>query len=227
MKSNMKLGMQLYHSGRFEQALNEFKSMEDATGCHPELGYFIGLCLTQLERYEEAIVYLGQVANSEFSFLHVFQSRMVLGYIYSVTERYKLAELEFKEVIEGGFESTQAYAALGFVLYCQNEVDDSVLYLKKALEVDPANANALNSLAYVLAEENIDLSHALKLCRKCVELAPDNPAYLDSLGWILYKSGKISEARTYLRKALDLSPRNKEIAFHMKKVIEKLSHDSS
>ena len=226
MKPTLKRGIQLYHTGRYEQALSEFRSMEESAEGHPELSYFIGLCLTQLHRYEEVISCLGQVANSDFSFLHCFQSRMVLGYIYSVSGRYRLAEIEFAEVIESGFESTQAYAALGYAQYCQGQADESVRNLRRALEVDPSNVNALNSLAYILAEEDINLGRALDLSRKCVDLSPNNPAYLDSLGWTLFKMGKTSEAKSYLRKALDLSPRNKEIALHMKRVIENLTHDA-
>ena len=224
MKPSIKQGIRWYSSQRFEQALNEFKSIEQTASNQPELSYFIGLCLTQLEKHEEALLYLDKVVNSDFSILHIFQSRMVLGYIYSVTNRHKLAELEFKEILESGFESTQAYAALGYVLYYQNKIEESIENLKKALEIDPANANALNSLGYILAEEEQNLEYGLKLCRKSVSLSPNNSVYLDSLGWVLMKLGKIPEARINLRKALDLSPGNKEIAFHLRMVIKKLSN---
>ncbi len=223
MKPDIKRGIKFYHSKKYEQALKEFRMLEEEEeNLNIEVIYYIGLCLTQLGRYDEALLYLEQVAQSEFSFLHVFQSRMVLGFIYSVTKRYKLAEYEFNKLISSGLESSQIYAALGYVYYSQKKIKDSIEALEKALEMDPDNPNALNSLGFILAEEEIDVGRAVELCRKAVKKKPKNPAYLDSLGWALYKRGKYSEAREALRRALDLMPGNPEIVSHMKEVLSKM-----
>ena len=75
--------------------------------------------------------------SSHFSFLHIIQARMVLGYIYSVTGRFRLAEFEFTKVNEMGVQSSQALAALGYVYYAQRKVPESIETLKKALESIP------------------------------------------------------------------------------------------
>jgi Flp pilus assembly protein TadD len=49
-----------------------------------------------------------------------------------------------------------------------------------------------------------------------VERNPKNPAYLDSLGWAYYQSGDLSEARNWLRRALDLAPQSEDIRVHIK-----------
>ena len=141
---------------------------------------------------------------------------MVLGYIYSVTGRYRLAEFEFTKVSELGLQSSQALAALGFVYYAQKKVPESIETLKKALEMEPKNPNALNSLGFIYAEEKIDPQKAVSLCRQAVEAAPRNAAYLDSLGWALFRLGSLDEARSSFRRALDLAPGNREIAAHMR-----------
>jgi Flp pilus assembly protein TadD len=119
MKESFERGVKLYHSHRPEQALAEFRQLEQESGSTPELEYYRGLALTQLGRHEEALLALEKVVASHFSFLHVVQARMVLGYIYSVTGRHRLAEFEFNKVCELGLQSSQALAALGFVLYAQ------------------------------------------------------------------------------------------------------------
>jgi Flp pilus assembly protein TadD len=190
----------------------------------PEVSYYLGLTLTQLGRYEDALLHLERIVNEGFSFLHVVQSRMVLGYIYSITGRWKLAEFEFAKVNESGLQSSQAFAAMGYVLYAQRKVTESVDLLQKALAIDPHNANALNSLGFIYAEEGMDVGRALTLCRQAVESSPRNPAYLDSLGWANYRAGDFKEARVNIRKALELSPGNKEIAGHLRQVMEKLKN---
>ncbi len=222
MKPDIKRGIKFYHSKKYEQALKEFRMLEEEDDLNIEVIYYIGLCLTQLGRYDEALLYLEQVAQSEFSFLHVFQSRMVLGFIYSVTGRYKLAEYEFNKLISSGLESSQIYSALGYVYYSQKKIKESIEVLEKALEMDPDNANALNSLGFILAEEEIDVRRAVELCRRAVKKKPKNAAYLDSLGWALYKQGKYAEARDALRRALDLMPGNQEIVSHMKEVLSRV-----
>ena len=225
MKADIKRGIKFYHSRKYEQALKEFRMLEEENNLNIEVIYYIGLCLTQLGRYDDALLYLEQVVQSEFSFLHVFQSRMVLGFIYSVTARYKLAEYEFNKLISSGLESSQIYAALGYVYYSQKKVKESIEALEKALELDPDNPNALNSLGFILAEEEIDIGRAVKLCREAVKRKPKNPAYLDSLGWALYKRGKYLEAKDALRRALDLMPGNSEIVSHMKEVLMKIKSE--
>ena len=222
MNEKFERAVKLYHAHRFEQALAALKEVETETGESPELDYYTGLTLTQLGRYEDALLALEKVVSSHFSFLHIMQARMVLGYIYSVTGRYRLAEFEFTKVSELGLQSSQALAALGFVYYAQKKVKESIEALKKALELEPRNPNALNSLGFIYAEEKIDPQKAVALCRQAVEVAPRNAAYLDSLGWALYRVGGYDEARVIFRRALDLAPGNHDIAAHMRAVMEAL-----
>ncbi len=227
MSNKFENGVRLYHSHRYEQALNELREAETEMSPTPELDYYIGLTLTQLGRYEDALFSLEKVVTSHFSFLHIMQARMVLGYIYAITGRFKLAEFEFNKVNEFGLQSSQALAALGYVFYRQEKVAESIETLTKALEIEPKNYNAMNSLGFIYAEEKKNIAEAVTLCRQAVEAGPKNPAYLDSLGWALFRQGNHTEAKSCLRKALDLAPGNKEIASHMRHVLDALKQASS
>jgi tetratricopeptide (TPR) repeat protein len=218
-------GVKLYHSRRYEQALRDLREAEGEMSPNPELDYYIGLALTQLGEFEEALLPLEKVVTSHFSFLHIMQARMVLGYIYAVTGRYRLAEFEFGKVNELGLHSSQALAAMGYVLYCQKKIPESIDSLKKALGIDPRNANALNSLGFIYTETEQKIEEAVSLCRQATQINPKNPAYLDSLGWALFHQGSLEEARASLRAALDGAPGNKEIAFHLREVMEALKEE--
>ncbi len=227
MNIDLSNGIKLYKNKSYERALKEFNSLLDKIDENSlekvELDYHIGLTLTKLENYEEALLHLEQVVNSHSSLLHIFQSRMILGYIYIITKRYKLAEFEFNKLIKEGAQSPQIFASLGYICFVQNDIKESIQYFKKSLKIDENYANAINSLGYVYAEKGIDLVEAIILCKKAVNLKPESPAYLDSLGWAYYKNKQYSEARSYLRKALEFAPGNKDIALHMKKVLSKFS----
>ena len=222
MKDNIERGKRFYQAKLYDLAVKEFKRSGEEASENKELAYYLGLALTKLKRYDEALLYLEQVESVSLGFLHINQCRIIRGYIYSKTGRLHLAEFEFKRVIGEGILSRQIFASLGHVSYLMKHLDASIEYLKKSLNIDSEYPCALNSLGYIYAEEEIDKKQALTMCRKAVKSRPDNPSYLDSYGWANYKNGRIKEARDNLRKALHLFPGNKDIANHLKIVISKL-----
>ncbi|MGE5646948.1 MAG: tetratricopeptide repeat protein [Acidobacteriota bacterium] len=84
-----------------------------------------------------------------------------------------------------------------------NNLDAAEAQFRKVLEINPQNAGAMNYLGYMLADRNIRLQEAFKLIAKAVELEPNNGAYLDSLGWVNFRLGRLDEAETALRRALE------------------------
>ncbi|MFP4113288.1 MAG: tetratricopeptide repeat protein [Spirochaetota bacterium] len=215
----MNEGIRLLQRGQYDRALQHLLNARVESPDYPELSYYLGLCYTHLGRHDEALLYLEQVVTSELSFTHVYQSRMILGYIYSVTGRFRLAEFEFRKLLEDGFDSARTHAALGYVLHAQGRLSDALGELERAIELDSDNSNALNSIGFILADTGTDARKAVEYCRKAVRRQPKNPAYLDSLGWAYYKLGRTDEARDVLRQALEAAPGNKEIAAHLREVM--------
>ena len=129
-----------------------------------------------------------------------------------------MADFELKRLINSGFESVQLYTTLAYAAWSQKHFKQSVEYYEKALDLDRNNATALNGLGYLLVDTDIDLLRGLRCCKKAVDLKPNNPAYLDSLGWAYFKNGELLEARTWLRRAMQAAPNLKEIKEHFKTV---------
>ena len=86
------------------------------------------------------------------------------------------------------------------------------------MAIDPNNSNALNALGFTLANQPHRVNEALPLLQKALTLNPGNPAYMDSLGWLLFKLGRNQEAISMLDKAYSLSGDN-EIAAHLGEVL--------
>jgi len=212
-------GVRLYRQKRWEQALNEFKSADTSDlnfQEKTELAYYLGLCYTKLKHYEEALSFLEQVVTSEQDILRVYQCRMMLAYIYIITKRIKMAEYELNRLQSSGLESTLLYNTLAYAAWTQKQHKKSIELYEKSLEIDSENATAMNSMGFILADTGTDIMRALRLCRRAVDNKPHSAAYLDSLGWAYYKSGEIVEARTWLRRALDIAPNEEEIKRHFK-----------
>jgi tetratricopeptide (TPR) repeat protein len=215
--SRFKKGMRLFLMKRWESALEEFLHVEPESFSSEErieLAYYVGLCCTKLERFDDALMYLEQVIAVADSPLRVYQCRMILAYIYIMTERAPLAEAELNRLQGSGLESVMLYNTLAYAAYIQKHYLGAMEYYEKALEIDNDNTTALNSLGFILADAGFDKLKGLRLCRKAVDRNPENAAYLDSLGWASYKCGNIKDARSWLRKALDIAPQEKEIIEH-------------
>ena len=223
MSSAFEAAVRLYKAKRFEKALGVLLTIEDDPSDNPELSYYLGLCYSRLGNYDEALLHLEQVVTTFPDFLHLYQCRLLLAVIYSITERYSLSEYELKQLIDGGFTSVQVYSVYSYVLFQQDKPAESLDYIFKALELDPENANILNSLGYIKAEQGSDLQEALDLCKKAVRKDPDQPAYLDSLGWVYFKMGKYREAHGYIKKAYQISDDHPVIRNHLHRVAEEFT----
>jgi len=100
-------------------------------------------------------------------------------------------------------EKEQVYYMRGVSLERQKKYEQSEAAFRKVLEMNPKNALALNYLGYTLADRNVRLEEAYDLIKRAVDLDPDNGAYLDSLGWVYFRQGKLDDARGLLERALD------------------------
>ena len=91
-------------------------------------------------------------------------------------------------------------------------------HLKHLLAIKPDHAHALNALGYSLAERNTRLAEAHDLIARALSLAPEDPFIMDSMGWVLYRQGKLAEARQTLENAYRLRA-DPEIAAHLGEVL--------
>lgn len=92
-------------------------------------------------------------------------------------------------------------------------VHDSVDALQRLLGERTDDPTLLNALGYTLADHNLELSHAESLIRRALVVMPDNPAALDSLGWVRFRQGDSKSALTSLERAYYIS-HDSEIAAH-------------
>lgn len=79
-------------------------------------------------------------------------------------------------------------------------------WLEEVLDEFPDDVSALNDLGYLWADANTRLERACRMIRRAVQADPDNAAYRDSLGWVLYRLGQLEEAVAELEKAAAAEP---------------------
>jgi tetratricopeptide (TPR) repeat protein len=132
-----------------------------------------------------------------------------------------------EKLSENTREKTDIWFMRGAMLEKQKKLEASEAEFRKILALDPDTAGsvtyygAMNYLGYMLADRGLRLNEALQMITKAVEQDPGNGAYLDSLGWVYFKLGKLSEAEENIRKALETTPRDATVRDHLGDVLMK------
>jgi len=96
----------------------------------------------------------------------------------------------------------------------QYRIDPALADLKKIIDENDQNAEALNAYGFTLAQHRKQYANALPYIEKALKLRPDSASTMDSLGWIKLMQKKYDESRHWLEKAWKRS-REAEIAAHL------------
>jgi len=126
------------------------------------------------------------------------------------------------ELLSQALEETPDSTALRYARAMLNEQQDNLVAMEKDLRLlikaDPDNTSALNALGYTLADRTTRYTEALELISRALELQPDEPAILDSMGWVLYRTGRYDAAVNSLTRAYAVFP-DPEVAAHLGEVL--------
>jgi len=87
--------------------------------------------------------------------------------------------------------------------YKLDRVDQAFKAFDEVIKLDPENFMALNNYAYYLSVRGQDLEKAERLSSKAVQANPENPTYLDTHAWVLFKLKNYPQAKAYMETALE------------------------
>lgn len=153
---------------------------------------------------------------------HLLDSRRLRVFLLSQAGKHDQAIAECQAMLKeynAGGELHQVRAALSAAYSAAGKYDLAEEQTQLILKADPNDATANNDLGYQWADHNKNLEEAERLIRKALDLDrrqrssgtalgvdhdQDNAAYVDSLGWVLFRRGRLAEARTELERAARL-----------------------
>lgn len=136
-------------------------------------------------------------------FVHVGDPENAKAYLEKVLKlgsnrKTKDGKLVFKETFK------EAVFLLGMIHLQSGNDEKAMQYFGRTLELDPENASANNNLGYLTLENGGDLKSALRLIRRAIRIRPQCGEFLDSLGWAYFKMGRIEDALTKLKEAVQI-----------------------
>jgi tetratricopeptide (TPR) repeat protein len=104
--------------------------------------------------------------------------------------------------VETSQEVRDARLALSNICVLEHNLPEAEEWLQQVLDEYPEDVSAQNDLGYLWADQGKHLDRALAMIENAIASEPDNAAYLDSLGWVLYRLGRYAEAAAPLEKAV-------------------------
>ena len=167
----MVLDAQLADMGQVDQSIADVRSLLKGGAEDRDIYVRLGIIYTRAKRYDDAEQALAKAEQLSSKPDEKSYVDFLRGDMYQRQKMYDQAEAEFRKV------------------------------LAATSPTDPQSAATLNYLGYMNADRGVKLDESLNLVKQALSFEPNNPAYLDSLGWVYFKLGKYDLAEENLNKA--------------------------
>lgn len=146
--------------------------------------------------------------------------------ILSGQKRYEEALAVFDRALDGKYDMTLLYNR-AMLAEQMGRLDLLEADLRAIIAREPENSQALNALGYTLADRTDRYAEAYDLISRALAVSPNDFFILDSMGWVLYRLGRLEEAVPYLERARELR-NDPEVAAHLGEVLWVLGrHDAA
>ena len=140
---------------------------------------------------------------------------------YIQTEQYEPAFALLREGLKNKPDEIDLQFELGSAYERSGDKKAAERVFLEILDKHPEHAGTLNYLGYMWAEGGVNLDRAAEMLNRAVKQEPRNGAYVDSLGWVYFRQGKLDLAEKYLTDATHLLPRDATVHEHLGDVLAK------
>lgn len=203
------LGLVAMEEREFSVAAGHF---DRAVFLNPEFeGAYSELAAAQLSQHQEALA-LSTLDTARKKFGQSYRGEFLSAMASARLKQFGDAESHF-EAAETVAKKRQPdaldhrfYYQWGAILEEAGRHEESERRIRQSLAIKPDFDQALNHLAYTWVEQGIHLAEARRMIEQALRTDPENPAYLDSLAWVLFRLGKPQEALPQIEKASKLMP---------------------
>ena len=211
----LRFGLELFLAEKFPEAAAVFQRGIDEKALpesNPAFYFYLAGALAMDGKTDEALAAARTAAERKRDDPR-FDSR--IAWIYYHAKRYNEAVQHYREVLNkygSNFDSAEARTVvhdtrliLSNIAVLQNKLPEAEEWIEQVLDEFPDDVGAMNDLGYLWADQNERLARAHRMIRQAVQAEPENAAYRDSLGWVLYRLGRHDEAVAEQKKAVELA----------------------
>ena len=201
---------------QYQNAINAYEQTPPGSALRINADTEIAVNLQRMERTKEAQEKLKAIIVRDPK---NYDALVTLGNVYRSNEEFALASETYSTALallaklEKDHWRVLYYRGIAYER--QKIWDKAESDFRKALSLSPDEPLVLNYLGYSMIEKKINLSEALKMVKKAVELKPNDGYIVDSLGWAYFQLGDYEEAAIQIERAVDLNPADPIIGEHL------------
>ncbi len=198
----LRIGIDYARLGKLTEAIESLKVVNQLKPDELQAHYLLALIYSTQKDFEKSAdeyeIILKHFGKAEPENIEIYG---YLGQLYYSQNKFEKAAQQFKMILSLEPKNAEVLYVLGSLYLEMDQRGEAIQYFKQSVESDPQHGGSLNSLAYIYAEDGVNLDEALKLVQRALSIDPENGAYLDSLGWIYFKKGMYQQALENLKKA--------------------------
>jgi len=206
------LGVSYYFTKNYKLAVETLKPLDATIAKDPELAYFYGISLVQLQRNKDAGVVFAKLSQENPK---LAQARFFAGQGFVLTGDYVRAVAEFRAAAGLDPNMSKAHYSAGQTLIRANRLDEAEKEFRLELQLNPSDESAKYHLAYTLLERNTGMDEALNLLREAIAGRYDYADARYQLGKALIGKGDIAGATEQLETAATIDPKKDYIHYQL------------
>ncbi|MGQ9425821.1 tetratricopeptide repeat protein [Gilvimarinus sp. F26214L] len=209
------LGQMEAKAGNLDAAVRHFRSVQQGPEFLPAVNHTLDILIGRgdLDAAEQQMRELRRRLSGENQQFYLLEAQALARHGH-----LDQAEALLTEALALHPASTELLYSRAMINVERNQIDLMEQDLRTVLKYQPNNAAALNALGYTLADRTNRYEEAYKLVRQALSIEPDDPAIIDSMGWVQYRLGNYDEALLRLREAMKVFP-DHEVAAHLGEVL--------
>lgn len=219
--ANYYLGRIAQNRGEEKQAISYYLGVKTGEYAY-DAQLRIGILLAVLGKPDDGLAKLEALAEEQTSWALRVKAYLAQGEILRSEKRFEEGVEMYSRALQQKRDDTTLLYARGLMAEKVDRIDMTEADLLKVISKEPDNADALNALGYTLADRTSRYKEAQEYIKRAAKLVPDDPAILDSLGWVSYRLGEMDEAVKWLAKAFE-KLEDAEIAAHYGEVLWQLN----
>lgn len=202
-------------AGNFNRAEKEARKAAEESDGDPFLADVLAGVLSDRGKTREAIKVVERRSDESGPDMATL---LAMARIYTQGRDFERAAgriAKAQELAESDQDRIDVLFAYGSTYERAKQFEKSEANFRELLKIDPENSTALNYLGYMFADRGVHLEEAHDLIQRALDLEPNNGAYLDSLGWVYFRQGKLELAAKYLERSLKQFGRDPVVHTHL------------
>ncbi|HKZ05031.1 MAG TPA: tetratricopeptide repeat protein [Methylomirabilota bacterium] len=223
LEVNVALGRYFVMQGRREEGLRHLEAALRVNPRLPDIKLEVGTLYAQSGRHADAQRLAEEL---ERAYPKSVEPMILKGNVLLVRRDYKAAGEAFSGAISRRPDHAGAHRGLAQSLEAQGQTDRAIESYRRTLSLNANDVIALNNLAWLLVESKNRPDEALPLATKANQIAPRSVEVADTLGWVHYRRGAYIDAEKILSEALERSPNNAHVQYHLGRTYTKLGKKS-